>query len=645
MRKFFLFALVLMLALLAAAGLTACKKPKALTEQQKAAAEATEIEFIFASDTHHMSETGEIVDYRYPSFVAREQNSQKMNFISRAIFRTFCDEVIASGVKLLLIGGDLSETEAEVSHLEIAAELRRVEQHGVTVYVIPGNHDIDINQTPPHIYTAEGTTPITGVTRERFAEIYADFGYSGTKQYGGDALSYSVDLNEKYTLIACDDISVEYSEDHINWLAGEVKAAKDAGKAPLLMLHRPVGERFVGLYETLKIAPSTGYFGQADNNYFKTKMAEAGLTYILSAHVHTNDTMKVAANEEKTYNFVEVMGNALTTYYSGYYKIRFTKNYLDVSRINMGTPKAEYLPSYLSEADRSAILADFNAFAFDFTKTDFIAKIQPIMDAIPEYFAKFALGADLEELGEAEREAVEDFVQTALFDYVNAPIYIKDANGGVSVEGLAKKYGYDGTLPASCYTSLLDLGVTALMKAFGQGEVRYTVGSAEIQILKLGIYGIFANLAENDLWGFLSEFNPAIVDHDSTEMLNKLYDSGILDLICSGTLENIMKFDALQELPIVSAWFTGDVENLLYSLGNSFGMIKALLGIDLAAYFPADQTVSTENNIMLTGEIQLSKLFDEVVFGTFMKGIMFDDYVTSPDFVINRGTLEAYTKG
>ena len=66
----------------------------------------------------------------------------------------------AQGAELLLLTGDIVNAGKDDCHAALAEKLRTAEDSGVTVYVLPGNHDL------------------APVTQQEFAALYADFGYA-----------------------------------------------------------------------------------------------------------------------------------------------------------------------------------------------------------------------------------------------------------------------------------------------------------------------------------------------------------------------------------------------------------------------------------------------------------------------------------
>ena len=83
-----------------------------------------------------------------------------------------------NGAALLLLTGDLVNLGKREHHEALAEKLRAAEERGVTVCVLPGNHDL------------------APVSQREFAELYADFGYREAFSRDRASLSYCIMTDE-----------------------------------------------------------------------------------------------------------------------------------------------------------------------------------------------------------------------------------------------------------------------------------------------------------------------------------------------------------------------------------------------------------------------------------------------------------------
>jgi len=657
MRKRILILGLILVLIISAIAFSGCKPEEEeeiveLTTVEKAAAEQAELDIAFATDVHVMDAQTEINDYKHPEFVEREIDCQKMNFISEAIFQTFCDDVIASGKKTVLIAGDLTERGTELSHQKVAECLDRMKEHGIQTYVVPGNHDLYTTGAKAYRYTAEGPVLIPKATEEKFAEIYADYGYGPNSIRYENTLSYVTEINSKYVLIGVDNVSRPVTRSLVEWIASQAESAFFAGKTPILMMHKPLGERFTGLYETIGVSVS-GSFTVSDATlaYMKKSLAEAGLTYVLTGHVHSNDVMLVPSGYKPggvEKNLVDIMGNCTSFYDSTYREIRFTQNYVDLTLKHISVPKEEHLPAYLEEEDKNQILNNWREFSLEFGKEDFIGNINSSLQQIPAIFAEFALGVDLNspQLPPETATEITAYAQEVLLDYVlEVPIYEEDMTeeDTTSVETLAKTYGFTGSFPDTDYENIFDIVTEIVFKAVCAGDEEYHQGAPELTLIKYGLFGLFANLAEHDFFTFVSTFVEGLTVEDSTAVITEMYSTGILNLLDANILDNILGLGLLSssDNPILSGLSGKSAEEILSAIIPLLPVVNELLKTDILQYLPLDPLSAGE---ALSGELNFGALIDNYVFPVLAKGALFDPYIQTQSFVISRADLSAYPK-
>ncbi len=144
-----------------------------------------------------------------------------------ALFR----EIAAQKPDALLVTGDLTFNGERESHEALAAWFGAVEDMGVPVWVIPGNHDI--NTLSPVGFTEAGYYRTEPVTPEEFASIYAPY-----LEKGGEGFSYAVRAGG---LTVCMTDVAWYRDQawtfgmftaaHASWLE---EALKEAGGGPVI---------------------------------------------------------------------------------------------------------------------------------------------------------------------------------------------------------------------------------------------------------------------------------------------------------------------------------------------------------------------------------------------------------------------------
>lgn len=275
-------------------------------ESYAAAEDLTEnLKICVISDTHYypLNYVSDCEDYK--TYVGGDP---KMLAESGAILDSALDMIKADQPDLVLISGDLTKDGEKQGHQELAKKLQKIEDEtGAEVFVINGNHDI-YNYQDSCTFENGKKEEATTTTPAEFKEIYGQFGYNGEydaqyytppegKQAGG--LSYSVTVGD-YVIIGID--SGRYSPDaetgmdtneHITagridtsllpWVEQRVKDAIAKGKTPIGLMHHGLVPHFS------KEAELLSEYVVDDWQEMATTLADAGMRYIFTGHMHAND--------------------------------------------------------------------------------------------------------------------------------------------------------------------------------------------------------------------------------------------------------------------------------------------------------------------------------------------------------------------
>lgn len=297
-------------------------------------ANSSEIRFGVISDIHYIAPS-----LRNPeSEVWQEfvQNKYKEYNEADSLLDNALDGVLRNAVEggenYVLIPGDLTKDGELESHKALAEKLEAFEKEtGIQVLVIPGNHDINNSNG---VTFENGIKESTAKTSpEQFREIYADFGFDLADSFfvpdegkKGGMLSYAVTLGN-YRLIAID--SCIYSNDNgaednehetagqlaeglLDWIKAECAEAEENGLTVIGMQHH-------NLVPHTSIEEAT-LFAFVINDWLKIAdaYADAGMHYVFTGHLHSNDVAKhVSDNGEAVY---DILTPSLTGF-PNYYKI------------------------------------------------------------------------------------------------------------------------------------------------------------------------------------------------------------------------------------------------------------------------------------------------------------------------------------
>lgn len=288
-----------------------------------------QVKFAVMSDLHYFSPSlwSDCADY-----TTAENSDRKMFKESAAILDAALASIVSSKPDIVFIPGDLTKDSEMVCHEEmhakIAAAREQLKAAGVDTkfFVINGNHDV--NNSNGLDFSSGAAVQAQLADPARFREIWADCGYGEDSiLYAPDStsagsLSYVARPAEGITLIAVD--SCKYSADQtdsgidehetsgiigqdlLNWITAKASEARANGDVVIVMQHHGVvphfddeptllGEYLVDNYEA--VAPA---------------YADAGVSIVLTGHMHANDISAYTSAAGNTLHDVET--DSLATY-------------------------------------------------------------------------------------------------------------------------------------------------------------------------------------------------------------------------------------------------------------------------------------------------------------------------------------------
>ena len=621
------------------------------------------------ADIHVMS-VDQAVDITCADFKTYETKGQKMLGLSESILKTAVDRIIEeSDLKIILLSGDNADDGGEISHRAVARELKRLEDAGIKVFTIPGNHDIN-NRS----YTyASGSMVLTNPTTEaEFASIYKDFGYSKSdvkeffKNAGsedladdnfadGDNLSYVADLSDEYRLIAIDmsnhvmtnyltDGSGEYAamgaqtdsegnvlydgkpypyvrnrhdghmtEDLLLWAKQKTEEAIADGKIPLGMMHFPLIKHFGPMIQAANMQTNNpeGY-SVAD------VLADAGMKFIFTGHIHIQDN---AIYTSKAGNKILDINSASLANYPTPIRVFHAKG--EEARIrtwNMNSVKEDYLPTSLPEADQAAILSDFHSYSVGYIDESMLGKVKNTVDLDMMFTIIKAFGIKKNGTNDAAVDALANSIYNELFlGFVKTPLYKKDAREGqTSVEAIAEKYGV--SIPASNYTTVFNLAMSYASALYG-GDESVRVTDDRYVLLKNAIFSFFEFVSEFDLFGKLRALNANVAEIDLAGALPNLFQRGMLDVCSTNLLVGVV---SSLDIAIVKKYLNFNESTDPYKalesvkkLANTLNLKDMLFGLDVGQYI-------TANASQKVGFIKLGALMDACFSGPVLLSLAND---------------------
>lgn len=238
---------------------------------------------------------------------------------------------------VLLVTGDLSSEGEQASHEGFAEQMARLQKAGVTVLVIPGNHDLYNDSAMTFQDDTQVRDNGTGelyTTEAEFRDIYASMGYDeeATKAAVDDSpiesieyyrpvedgqiadcqggLSYVARLEGGVALVMIDTevYTTDFNGNSVaagsgggmmsdalrDWVKSEAAELTSEGYTIVAGVHHPVLDHQTTAeteFVTDRVDVQSGEGGTAkDNaNVIATELADAGIHYVFSGHMHEND--------------------------------------------------------------------------------------------------------------------------------------------------------------------------------------------------------------------------------------------------------------------------------------------------------------------------------------------------------------------
>lgn len=202
-------------------------------EWEKTAIIGTDIHYLARSLTDNGS------GFRY---MVEHGDGKVVTYIDQ-IVDAFIEEVIRQKPDLLILSGDLTLDGEKKSHEELAQKLYAVKDAGITVLVIPGNHDINNHHAAQ--YVGDDRRPAEFTTPQEFREIYRDFGYDESLSDDLTTLSYVYEVDEHNRMLMLD--TCQYGQrarvggailsDTYDWIEAELENAWDNGMNVIPVAH------------------------------------------------------------------------------------------------------------------------------------------------------------------------------------------------------------------------------------------------------------------------------------------------------------------------------------------------------------------------------------------------------------------------
>lgn len=196
---------------------------------------------IQATDLHYQSASSEDDGAAFNTFVER-CDGKVVKYLPQ-LLDAFMDQVIKEKPAALVLSGDITMNGEEINHEELSERLHKVQDAGIPVLVIPGNHDI--NNPNAAVYFGDEKESTDSVTPEEFYDLYHMYGYDQAISRDSASLSYVYQLDERNRLLMLDSCQYEpknlvegrIKEETLAWMEEQLQKAKEDGMQILPIAH------------------------------------------------------------------------------------------------------------------------------------------------------------------------------------------------------------------------------------------------------------------------------------------------------------------------------------------------------------------------------------------------------------------------
>ena len=128
--------------------------------------------FAVISDPHlydrHLGDSGQ-------AFEDYLNQDPKLLRESEAILEAAIESIVQQRMSFVIVYGDITKGGELQDHVLMTRHIARLEQRGIQIFVVPGNHDI--NNPDAVAYGGDMNRPFSGITPRLFRGLYDRFGY------------------------------------------------------------------------------------------------------------------------------------------------------------------------------------------------------------------------------------------------------------------------------------------------------------------------------------------------------------------------------------------------------------------------------------------------------------------------------------
>ena len=259
---------------------------------------------------------------------------RKLLDYSHEAFDMMVEKFLTDKPHIVLITGDLTKDGEQASHEYVVDGLDKLRRAGISVYVIPGNHDLGTANAL--IYDGGTTTKAPVADAAAFEELYQPYGYGTTSTREATTLTYACEPVAGLVLIGIDSgKSGVLSDTTLDWVCQQAGQARNQGKRVIAMMHHPLFPHVTGADKL------SSTYSIKDHEKIRNRLVDAGIRIILTGHVHVSDIAK-DYNAVVSDSIYDVNTGSTISYPCDYRMMTLSQ---DLSQLSIQTGHITSLPS------------------------------------------------------------------------------------------------------------------------------------------------------------------------------------------------------------------------------------------------------------------------------------------------------------
>ena len=261
--------------------LTGCSSTSAVSSGETNEPESSPVKLMVATDLHYLSPSLTDNGERFQAVMAA--GDSKVTEYSEEIVDTLMKKAKEEKPDALIISGDLTFNGELISLNELKDKFTKLEENGIPVLVIPGNHDIDY----PYAYGYDGADyyPVEDISQSEFTSLMGAFGYDDAPARDTSSFSYCTHVTDNLWLLFLDanteDDPGTLSAETLAFADDVLKQAKDAGAAVIPVTHQ-------------NVLPPSDLFSRgfviSNSDEVKKLFRKYNVSLCLSGHAHLQHT-------------------------------------------------------------------------------------------------------------------------------------------------------------------------------------------------------------------------------------------------------------------------------------------------------------------------------------------------------------------